>query len=91
MLAILAGLRIGAATLPCSEQLRAKDLVLRLRRARPSLVLCDVRNRAELDAATPACPVLTVPSAALLAGGTPPPYAELDELDPAFEIGRAHV
>jgi Acyl-coenzyme A synthetases/AMP-(fatty) acid ligases len=86
VLAILAGLRIGAATLPCSEQLRAKDLALRLRRARPALVLCDARNRTELDAATPTCPVLTLPSAALLLGGTPPPYAELDDLDPAFVL-----
>ena len=86
VLAILAGLRIGAPTLPCSEQLRAKDLALRLRRARPALVVCDARNRAELDAAAPACPVLTVPDASLPAGGTAPPYAELDDLDPAFVL-----
>jgi acyl-coenzyme A synthetase/AMP-(fatty) acid ligase len=86
VLAILAALRIGAATLPCSEQLRSKDIALRLERARPDLVLCDERNRSALDAAAPACPVLTIPDAALLTGGTPPPYAELDDLDPSFVL-----
>jgi acetyl-CoA synthetase len=86
VLAILAGLRIGAAVLPCSEQLRPKDIALRLDRARPSLVVCDVRNRAALDAASPGCPVLDVPDDSLVRGGTPPPYAELDERDPAFVL-----
>jgi acyl-coenzyme A synthetase/AMP-(fatty) acid ligase len=87
VLAILAGLRIGAATLPCSEQLRAKDIALRLERARPDLVLCHSRNRPALDGASPACPVLTGPDAALLSGGNQaPPYAELDDLDPSFVL-----
>ncbi len=86
VLAVIAGLHIGAPILPCSEQLRPKDLELRLRRARPSLVLCDVRNRPALDAAAPAGPVLTVPDAALLATSAPPPFAELGELDPAFVL-----
>src|SRR5947209_7570460 len=50
VLAILAGLRIGAPVLPCSEQLRPRDVALRLRRAQVSAVLCDARNRAVLDA-----------------------------------------
>jgi acyl-coenzyme A synthetase/AMP-(fatty) acid ligase len=88
VLAILAGLRIGVATLPCNEQLRPKDLELRLGRARPGLVLCDERNRAVLDAAGPTCPVLTVPDESLLAreGAPAPPFAELDDLDPAFVL-----
>jgi acetyl-CoA synthetase len=86
VLAILAGLRIGVAILPCSEQLRPKDLELRLRRARPSLVLCDERNRAVLDAAAPTCPVLTVPDESLLSGGEAPVPADLDDLDPAFVL-----
>jgi acyl-coenzyme A synthetase/AMP-(fatty) acid ligase len=86
VLTILAGLRIGAAVLPCSEQLRAKDIALRLARARPALVLCDERNRSALDAAAPSCPVVTVPDESLLAGGAPPPYAEFDDLDPAFVL-----
>jgi acetyl-CoA synthetase len=86
VLAILAGLRLGAPVLPCSEQLRAKDLELRLRRARPDLVVCDQRNRAALDAAEPACPVLTVPDKSLLTGPSAPPYEELGDLDPAFVL-----
>ncbi|MDT4915294.1 MAG: acetyl-CoA synthetase [Pseudonocardiales bacterium] len=86
VLAILAGLRIGAATLPCSEQLRPKDVELRMRRARPDLVLCDARNRAVLDAASPSCPVLTVPDESLLRADEAPPPVDLDDLDPAFVL-----
>jgi acyl-coenzyme A synthetase/AMP-(fatty) acid ligase len=86
VLAILAGLRVGVATLPCSEQLRPKDLALRLARARPALALCDERNRASLDAAAPTCPVLTVPDESLYTQDEPTPFAELDDLDPAFVL-----
>jgi acyl-coenzyme A synthetase/AMP-(fatty) acid ligase len=85
VLAILAGLWIGAPVLPCSEQLRPNDIALRLLRARPSLVVCDERNRPALDAALPSCQVLTVPDAGLLRGDVPP-FAELGELDPAFVL-----
>jgi acetyl-CoA synthetase len=87
VLTILATLRIGAVTLPCSEQLRPKDLQLRLAQARPALIVCDERNRAVLDAAAPACPVVTVPDeSAYDAAAKAPPYAELGELDPAFVL-----
>jgi acyl-coenzyme A synthetase/AMP-(fatty) acid ligase len=85
-LSMLACLRIGAVMLPCSEQLRAKDVALRLARARPSLVVCDERNRDVLDAAAPDCPVLTVPDESLFTTHEPPPYADLDPLDPAFVL-----
>ncbi|MEO6885074.1 MAG: AMP-binding protein [Jatrophihabitantaceae bacterium] len=85
-LTMLACLRIGAAMLPCSELLRAKDVALRLERARPTLVICDERNRAVLDEAAPSCPVLRVPDAALLTGHELPPYVELDDRDPAFVL-----
>ena len=85
VLAILAGLRIGAPVLPCSEQLRPKDVALRLRKADPALVLCDLRNRAVVAAADPTCPVLDVPDEALFTG-TAPAYAELDDIDPAFVL-----
>src|SRR6267378_1859117 len=49
--AMMAGLRIGAVVLPCTEQLRAKDLRLRIDVARPSLIVADERNRSELRAA----------------------------------------
>jgi acyl-coenzyme A synthetase/AMP-(fatty) acid ligase len=86
VLTILAGLQLGAATLPCSEQLRPKDVALRLRRARPALIVCDVRNRAVVAAAEPDCPVLEVPDPALLSGDPATDYAELGPLDPAFVL-----
>ncbi|HET6877194.1 MAG TPA: AMP-binding protein [Jatrophihabitans sp.] len=87
VLAILAGLRIGAATLPCSEQLRPKDLALRIERARPDLVLCDERNRAVIDAAEPPCPVFTVPDPELITPrGPAPAFADLGDHDAAFVL-----
>ncbi len=51
VLTMLACFRLGAVVLPCTEQLRAKDLRLRLAVARPRLVVADERNRGELEAA----------------------------------------
>ena len=51
VLAMLACFRLGAVALACSEQLRAKDLRLRVELARPALILADERNRSELEAA----------------------------------------
>jgi acetyl-CoA synthetase len=42
---------LGAVVLPCTEQLRAKDLSLRLQVARPSVVVCDERNEGVLHEA----------------------------------------
>ncbi len=86
VLTILAGLWLGVPVLPCSEQLRAKDIALRLERARPGLVLCDPRNREALDAAGPRCPVLAPDPLLWTAAGTAPDFAELDDLDPAFVL-----
>jgi acyl-coenzyme A synthetase/AMP-(fatty) acid ligase len=58
---LMACFRIGAVALPCTEQLRAKDLRLRVAVARPSLIVADERNRPELAAAEPECPVLWAP------------------------------
>jgi acyl-coenzyme A synthetase/AMP-(fatty) acid ligase len=51
VLGMLACFRLGAVVLPCTEQLRAKDLRLRLAVARPRLVIADERNRGELEGA----------------------------------------
>jgi acetyl-CoA synthetase len=51
VLTMVACMRMGAVALPCTEQLRAKDLRLRMDVARPSLIVADERNRAELEAA----------------------------------------
>lgn len=91
--AMVACFRLGAVVLPCTEQLRAKDLRLRLDAARPALVLADERNRGELEAAL-ALPapadgngrapvVLTIPDEALY-DAAPAPAVELDPLDPCL-------
>jgi acyl-coenzyme A synthetase/AMP-(fatty) acid ligase len=51
VLAMCACFRIGAVALACTEQLRAKDLRLRLAVTRPALVIADERNRSQLEAA----------------------------------------
>lgn len=62
---MMACFRIGAVVLPCTEQSRAKDLRLRLEVACPTLIVADERNRVELDAARPDCPVVWVPDESL--------------------------
>jgi acyl-coenzyme A synthetase/AMP-(fatty) acid ligase len=86
---MMACLRIGAVALPCTEQLRAKDLRLRLTVTRPTLIVADERNRAELLHAEPGCPVLWIPDDAQLFArhGQGPPLnanAELKDDDPAL-------
>jgi acyl-coenzyme A synthetase/AMP-(fatty) acid ligase len=56
--AMVACFRQGFVVLPCTEQLRAGDLRLRLEATRPAAVVCDPRNRAVLQAAGCAVPVL---------------------------------
>jgi acyl-coenzyme A synthetase/AMP-(fatty) acid ligase len=80
---MVACFRIGAVTLPCTEQLRAKDLRLRLNVARPRLIVTDERNLEELQAAAPDCPVVLAPNESLFEA-EPAPFAELAEGDPAL-------
>ncbi len=61
VLSMMACFRIGAVVLPCTEQLRAKDLRLRLDVARPRLIVADIRNRAQLEGARPGCAVMWAP------------------------------
>jgi acyl-coenzyme A synthetase/AMP-(fatty) acid ligase len=81
--AMLACMRIGAVVLPATEQLRAKDLRLRIDVAHPQLILADERNRSELEAAQPKCQVLLVSDESLLAAD-PAPAVELAARDPAL-------
>jgi len=83
VLGMMACFRIGAVALSCTEQLRAKDLRMRLDVARPALILADERNRAELEAADPSCPALYIPDESLLVGAEGP-YVELADGDPAL-------
>ncbi|MFI4990086.1 MAG: acyl-CoA synthetase [Solirubrobacterales bacterium] len=89
--AMVACFRIGAVVLPCTEQLRAKDLRMRLDAVRPSLIVADERNRSELEAAGPECEVLLVPDESLYAAEPAQPV-ELSAGDPcliAFTSGTA--
>jgi acyl-coenzyme A synthetase/AMP-(fatty) acid ligase len=82
---IMAGLHIGAVVLPCTEQLRAKDLRLRIEVARPSLIVADERNSSELQAALSGGneTVIYVPDESLFAA-EPAPAAELSDRDPCL-------
>jgi acetyl-CoA synthetase len=80
---MVACFRIGAVVLPCNEQLRAKDLRLRLQAASPRLILADERNLDELSAAQPDCPVLSIPDERLFEHDPVPP-ADLDPTDPCL-------
>ncbi len=83
VLSMCACMRIGAVVLPCTEQLRAKDLRLRIAVARPSLIVADERNRTELEHARPECDVVLVPDEALFTG-EPTPAVELGEDEPCL-------
>ncbi len=86
VLSMLACFRLGAVVLPCTEQLRAKDLRLRLAVARPRLVVADERNRAELEAAlgeNSDIEVVLVPDESLF-DAQPAPAAELAPEDPCL-------
>jgi acyl-coenzyme A synthetase/AMP-(fatty) acid ligase len=86
VLTMVACFRIGAVVLPCNEQLRAKDLRLRIEIARPKLIVADERNLAEVMAAGaggPDCPVITVPNEDLFSG-RPAPAVDLAPTDPCL-------
>jgi acyl-coenzyme A synthetase/AMP-(fatty) acid ligase len=82
---MVACFRLGAVVLPCTEQLRAKDLRLRLDAAAPVLVVADERNLAELEAARPGCPVLSVPDDSLY-DAPAPPAVDLAPEDPCLIV-----
>jgi acyl-coenzyme A synthetase/AMP-(fatty) acid ligase len=87
VLTMLACFRIGAVVLPCTEQLRAKDLRLRIDVADPALIVSDERNRSELEAAltdsASSVAVAYVPDESLFAGA-PAPAVDLRADDPCL-------
>jgi acyl-coenzyme A synthetase/AMP-(fatty) acid ligase len=83
VLTMVACFRIGAVALPCNEQLRAKDLRLRLDSARPKLIVADERNLNELSSARPDCEVLSIPDE-MLYDATPAPAVDLEPTDPCL-------
>src|SRR4051794_8418402 len=83
--AMVACFRQGYVVLPCNEQLRPKDLRLRLDACPPALVVCHERNTAVLGAAGWDGPTIVVPGV----GDVPepaslPPAAQLSPLDPCL-------
>src|SRR3954468_4390993 len=83
VLTMVACFRIGAVVLPCTEQLRAKDLALRIEVASPRLIVADERDTAELAAAGADCPVLTIPDEALFSA-EPATAVDLAPKDPCL-------
>ena len=83
VLAMVACFRLGLVALPCNEQLRPKDLELRLRVARPRLVVCDQRNAGVLTEAGWDGPTLWVPWGEL-GEAEGPPHEELEADDPCL-------
>jgi acyl-coenzyme A synthetase/AMP-(fatty) acid ligase len=81
--AMTACFRIGAVVLPCTEQLRARDLRLRVEAANPAAIVADARNLGVLEEARPDCEVLVVPDEALFEAD-PAPAAGLRPDDPCL-------
>jgi acetyl-CoA synthetase len=84
VLSMLACFRIGAVPASCPEQLRAKDLRLRLDAISPALVIADERNREELERAAPACPIWWIPDDDLWRSAEPVAGADLAPTDPCL-------
>src|SRR5215207_6253209 len=91
VLSMTACFRQGYVALPCTEQLRAKDLRLRLDVAQPAIVVADERNADALRGAGWDGPTIWAPWGELPEGDAPPP-ADLAPGDPcliAFTSGTA--
>jgi acyl-coenzyme A synthetase/AMP-(fatty) acid ligase len=85
VLSMLACFRLGAVVLPCTEQLRAKDLRLRLQATDPRVVIADERNGATLTEAIAGgdIEVLLIPDETLFAA-EPVQAVELAPEDPCL-------
>ena len=80
--AMVACFRQGYVVLPCNEQLRPKDLQLRLATCPPAVVVCHERNTDVLDDAGWDGPTILVPRVSI--DPYPPPPADLAPLDPCL-------
>jgi acyl-coenzyme A synthetase/AMP-(fatty) acid ligase len=81
--AMVACFRIGAVALPCTEQLRPKDLRERIERVEPRAVVADERDAATVAAAGFDGPVLVIPDERLYEGPAAPAVGLAPE-DPAL-------
>ena len=68
--------RLGAVVLPCSEQLRAKDLAFRANHGEATAIVGHATNRNEVDLLRAMCPGL---AKYFLVGAEAPEWATLDE------------
>jgi acyl-coenzyme A synthetase/AMP-(fatty) acid ligase len=84
VVAMVACFRQGYVALPCNEQLRAKDLALRLAACPPAAVVCDARNETVLREAGWSGATIFVPGTAGRPAEVAPPAAALDPLDPCL-------
>jgi len=87
VVAMVACFRQGYVVLPCTEQLRPKDLALRLEVTRPRAVVADGRNEAVLREAGWDGPTIWAPGVMdwpAPAARAVPPAAALDPLDPCL-------
>jgi acetyl-CoA synthetase len=80
---MLACFRLGLVAASCPEQLRAKDLRLRVDAVSPALIVADERNRDELSRAEPSCPVLWLPDSTTFEAPPAPPV-DLAPSDPCL-------
>jgi acetyl-CoA synthetase len=81
--AMIACFRIGAVALPCTEQLRAADLAMRIERVAPRTVLCDERDLEEVQRSGFDGPIAAMPDERLFEAD-PAPAADLAPTDPAL-------
>ncbi len=75
--AMTALIRLGAVVVPCSEQLRAKDLAFRANHSEATTIVAHVSNHAEVDLLRAQCPGVT---RYLLVGGEAEGWTSLDTL-----------
>jgi acyl-coenzyme A synthetase/AMP-(fatty) acid ligase len=83
VLAMVACFRIGAVALPCTEQLRPKDLSVRIEATGPALVVADERDLDAVAASGFDGPVVSLPDESLFEA-EPAPVADLAPTDPAL-------
>ncbi len=82
--AMVACFRQGYVVLPCNEQLRSRDLRLRLQVAAPKLVVCDARNAGVLEQAGWDGATIAVAGVRDWPAREPPPAAALAPADPCL-------